>query len=57
MSESPPTARSMPDPYAWETEHAPRISRLHMAIPVIVYLAWLGFLAVMAGQRWFGTLQ
>lgn len=41
----------------WEKKYAPRIGRGRIVLVSIIYLAWIGFLAVTAAQRWLGALQ
>lgn len=41
----------------WEKEDAPPPPRRHIVVAAVVYLVWLGFLAVLAAQRWLGVLQ
>ncbi len=43
--------------YAWEKEHAPNISKTQLILAIVVYCAWIAFLAVLSIQRWFGGLQ
>ena len=43
--------------YGWEKEHAPRISKAQLSLAIIVYGAWIAFLATLSVQRWFGGLQ
>jgi len=41
----------------WEKLHAPKITRGHVVAGAAVYLIWLGFLGVLAAQRWLGALH
>lgn len=41
----------------WEKKFAPKISRGRMVFVSILFLAWIGFLAVTSAQRWLGALQ
>jgi len=41
----------------WEKKYAPKVRRIHIMLISTVYVLWLGFLAVMAAQRWLGALQ
>jgi hypothetical protein len=43
--------------YSWEKEHAPRMTAKHVAFVAFIYVSWMAFLAVVAVQRWFGSLQ
>lgn len=45
------------DNYAWEKELAPKISRRYLLLVIALYCVWIGFLAVVAIHRWFGSLQ
>jgi hypothetical protein len=53
MSAQRPTG-TVPD---WEKEFAPIVTRRQVAVSFVIYAVWLGFLAVLAVQRWFGSLQ
>ncbi|MCZ6682308.1 MAG: hypothetical protein O7B26_03930 [Planctomycetota bacterium] len=44
--------RDATDSHSWETQDAPRISRKSIVIASVIYTLWLGFLAVIAAQRW-----
>lgn len=44
--------RNPTDSRDWETQDTPRISRKSIVIASAVYTLWLGFLAVLAVQRW-----
>lgn len=45
------------DPQAWEKEFAPKITGRRFTLSVVIYLIWIGFLAVIAAHRWFISLQ
>lgn len=44
--------RNSTDDHSWETQDTPHVSRKTVLIASIVYALWLGFLAVLAAQRW-----
>lgn len=41
----------------WEKQYAPKVGRGRIVFISILYLAWIGFLAVTSAQRWLGALQ
>ena len=41
----------------WEREFAPKVTRRRLLVGIVIYAAWLAFLAVLAGERWLGSLQ
>lgn len=45
------------DSYSWEKELAPKISRGYVVGIAAIYCLWIGFLSLVAIQRWFGSLQ
>jgi hypothetical protein len=51
------SSNGKPGEYAWEKELAPKISRGRLGAAVAVYVVWLGFLAFLSAERWFGSLQ
>ncbi|MFQ5430833.1 MAG: hypothetical protein ACE5E1_11040 [Phycisphaerae bacterium] len=48
---------SPPDDHAWEKRFAPRVTVRRVIFLGIVFLLWIGFLAFLATQRWFGALR
>jgi len=48
---------SSADAYAWEKELAPKVTGKYVAFVAGIYVLWIAFLAVVAIQRWFGSLQ
>ncbi|MFO0973465.1 MAG: hypothetical protein U1A27_08520 [Phycisphaerae bacterium] len=49
-------APAPPDNTNWETELAPRVSTLKLALPLLVFAAWIALLAWMTVRRWYGAL-
>ncbi len=41
----------------WERTYAPSVTRAQILSVSALYLAWTGFLALLAFRRWFGDLQ
>ncbi|MBN2562820.1 MAG: hypothetical protein JXQ75_18000 [Phycisphaerae bacterium] len=50
-------SRQVPKDGGWEKKYAPRVTRRHVAVAVTVYALWLAFLAIIAANRWLGSLQ
>ncbi|MCG8404075.1 MAG: hypothetical protein MI923_02635 [Phycisphaerales bacterium] len=50
-------AKQAPDDHRWEKEYAPKVSRGRVVLSLLVYLGFVGFLAYLAAQRWFGDLH
>jgi hypothetical protein len=51
------TLRQLARDRNWEKQFAPKITRRQVVTAVVVYAVWLGFLAFLAIDRWFGSLQ
>jgi len=51
------TGAGKAEDYAWQKEYAPRISRPYFFLVAALYVVWMSFLAVIAVNRWFGSLQ
>jgi hypothetical protein len=45
------------DDRAWEKELAPRVTRGKVVFVAVLYALWIAFLAAVAANRWFGSLQ
>jgi hypothetical protein len=45
------------DDRAWEKELAPRVTRGQVILAGLLFLIWIAVLAVIAANRWFGSLQ
>ena len=43
--------------YSWEKELAPKFTKGYLIFVAAVYFLWIGFLSIIAIQRWFGSLQ
>ena len=41
----------------WEKKFAPKVGRGRIVLVSVIYLVWIGFLAVTSAQRWLGALQ
>jgi hypothetical protein len=41
----------------WEKAFQPKIGASRLVLTLVVYMAWLGFLAYFAAERWFGALH
>ncbi len=51
------SAASQPRNPNWEKVFQPKIGVSRLVISLVVYFAWLGFLAWFAAARWFGELH
>ena len=49
--------QSAPPNHDWEKELAPKVTRKSVIIATGVFFVWIGFLAILAVMRWFGSLQ
>jgi hypothetical protein len=45
------------DDRTWEKELAPRVTRSKVVFVTVLYALWIAFLAAVAANRWFGSLQ
>ncbi len=52
MSKTPAAAEAN-----WEKKYAPKVTRGRIVFVSVLYLGWIGFLAVTSAQRWLGALQ
>jgi hypothetical protein len=50
---APPAAAD----HAWEKEFTPKVGRGRVLAAAALYALWMVFLAVIAVERWTGTLQ
>ena len=46
-----------PDSEDWDKKFAPRIGKKRLIASCFLYFGWIAFLAVLAAQRWYGSLQ
>lgn len=45
------------DDHSWEKQYAPKVGRGRVVLVFTVYFAFVGFLAFLTAQRWFGDLH